>query len=186
MGHSLKGRAPVPIYYPDILENPPTTWTFTYGDKDVMLYALGVGLGQDPMNETELAFVYEKGLKVVPTAATVLAGRGASEPLPTKPGHRPSQPNYLMLVHGEQKVELHRPLPEFGTFTAEMRVVGAFDKGAGKGAVVVNETVWMRDGRLSRRTPNVGSCTTGLAPTPSAPIAITAAADQITYSDHKK
>ncbi len=38
--------------------------------------------------------------------------------------------------------------------------------------VIVNDTVWMRDGRLSSRTPNVGSWTTGLAPAPSAPIAI--------------
>jgi acyl dehydratase len=132
----------MPIYYPDILEQGTKPRTFSYGDKDVMLYALGVGLGQDPMDETELAFVYEKGLKVVPTAATVLAGRGASEPLPTKPGHRPSQPNYLMLVHGEQKVELHRPLPVSGTFTAESRTIAAYDKGKDKGAVLVSETVW--------------------------------------------
>jgi len=132
----------MPIYYPDILEQGTRPRTFKYGDKDVMLYALGVGLGQDPMDETELAFVYEKGLKVVPTAATVLAGRGVSEPLPTKEGHRPSQPNYLMLVHGEQKVELHRPLPTEGTFTTESRTIGAFDKGKDKGAVLVSETIW--------------------------------------------
>jgi acyl dehydratase len=132
----------VAIFYPDILEQGTKPRTFTYGDKDVMLYALGVGLGQDPMDEAELAFVYEKGLKVVPTAATVLAGRGQAEPLPTKPGHRPSQPNYLMLVHGEQKVELHKPLPTSGTFTTESRTIGAFDKGQDKGAVLVSQTTW--------------------------------------------
>ena len=127
----------MPIFYPDVLDQGTKPRTFTYSDKDVMLYALGVGLGRDPMNETELAFVYEKGLKVVPTAATVLAsGAGRGEPLPTKPGHRPSQPNYLMLVHGEQKVELHRPLPSSGTFTTESRTIGAFDKGEGKGAAL--------------------------------------------------
>ena len=36
--------------------------------------------------------------------------------------------------------------------------------------VIVSDTVWMRDGRLSSRTPNVGSCTTGRAPAPSAPM----------------
>jgi len=137
----------MPIYYPDILENPPTTWTFTYGDKDVMLYALGVGLGADPMDARELPYVYERELKVVPTAATVLssAGVGRAERKPTAPpreGWRQSEINYLMVVHGEQKVELHKPLPSFGTFTAEMRVVGAFDKGPGKGAVIINQTVW--------------------------------------------
>ena len=136
------------IFYPDILDQKTAPRTFSYGDKDVMLYALGVGLGQDPMNETELAFVYEKDLKVVPTAATVLSSgaRGTAGPAPDMPaGHRPSQINFLMVVHGEQKVELHKPLPAQGTFTASSRTVGAYDKGAGKGAVILNETVWTDD-----------------------------------------
>ena len=134
----------MPIYYPDILNQKTAPRTFTYGDKDVMLYALGVGMGRDPMNETELPFVYEKSLKVIPTAATVLASNAkASGPAPEMPAdHRQSQINFLMVVHGEQKVELHKPLPTYGTFTAEGRTVGAFDKGEGKGAVIVNETIW--------------------------------------------
>ncbi len=133
------------IFYPDILDQTSAPRTFTYSDKDVMLYALGIGLGADPMNETELPFVYEKGLKVVPTAATVLAsgaGRnvGAAPDMPA--GHRPSQINFLMVVHGEQKVELHKPLSPGGTYTAAGRTVGAFDKGKDKGAVIVNETIW--------------------------------------------
>src|SRR5271169_2323392 len=140
----------MPIFYPDILQQRTAARTFSYGDKDVMLYALGIGLGADPMNEKELPFVYERGLKVVPTAATVLAAGGgggraarAAADAPAMPaGHRPSQINFLMVVHGEQKVELHKPLPTTGTFTAEGRTVGAWDKGEGKGAVVMNETVW--------------------------------------------
>jgi acyl dehydratase len=137
----------MPIYYPDILDQRTAARTFTYGDKDVMLYALGIGLGADPMGEKELPFVYESGLKVVPTAATVLtaannrAAEGRAAPqLPS--GHRQSQMNFVMMVHGEQKVELHKPLPTSGTFTAEGRTIGAWDKGEGKGAVVMNETVW--------------------------------------------
>jgi len=135
------------IFYPDILDQKTAPRTFTYGDKDVMLYALGVGMGRDPLDERELPFVYEKNLKVIPTAATVLASaagrpaRGADQ-VEQKPGHRPSQINYLMVVHGEQKVELHRPLPTSGTFTAQGRTIGAFDKGKDKGAVIINETVW--------------------------------------------
>jgi acyl dehydratase len=134
------------IFYPDILDQKTAPRTFTYGDKDVMLYALGIGLGADPMDEKELAFVYEKDLKVVPTAATVLAsGAGRSVgPAPDMPaGHRQSQINFLMVVHGEQKVELHKPLSPTGTYTATGRTTGAFDKGKDKGAVIYNETVWV-------------------------------------------
>ena len=133
------------IFYPDILDQKTAPRTFSYDDKDVMLYALGVGMARDQMNETELAFVYEKNLKVIPTAATVLASgmRGAAGPAPEMPaGHRPSQINFLMVVHGEQKVELHKPLSASGTYTAQGRTVGAYDKGPGKGAVIINETVW--------------------------------------------
>ncbi len=136
------------IYYPDILAQGTRPRAFSYGDKDVMLYALGIGLGADPLDAEELGFVTEKALKVVPTAATVLAsagGRARGEALPVPEGHRLSQPNFLMLVHGEQKVELHRPLPASGSFHAATRTIGAFDKGADKGAVLLNETVWTDD-----------------------------------------
>jgi acyl dehydratase len=135
----------MPIYYPDILEQKTEPRTFSYDEKDVMLYALGIGLGRDPMDERELAFVYEKGLKVAPTAATVLASRGgrARQAAAGQPqGLRVSELNRVMVVHGEQKVELHKPLPAAAAFTATSRTVGAFDKGKDKGAVVVNETVW--------------------------------------------
>ena len=69
-----------------------------------MLYALGVGLGHDPMNEDELAFVYEKNLKVLPTMATVLGHSGSLARNPD------SGINWVMVVNGEQGFTLHRPL----------------------------------------------------------------------------
>jgi acyl dehydratase len=113
-----------------------------------MLYALGIGLGADPLNERELPFVYEKGLKVVPTAATMLSmGRPpGSRPSPEVPaGLRLSTLDVAKVLHGEQTVELHRPLPPSGGFTTSSRTLAAYDKGAGKGAVVVNETTWTDD-----------------------------------------
>jgi acyl dehydratase len=105
---------------------------FSYGDRETMLYALGVGMGRDPLAAKELPYVYEKDLKTVPTMATVIAwGAG---PL------RESGINYLMVVHGEQKLTLHRPLPAAADIIADSRVVGAWDKGADKGAVIVTET----------------------------------------------
>ena len=62
----------MPIVYEKLLALKIPEVEHTYGPKDCMLYALGVGLGHDPMNEDELAFVYEKNLKVLPTMAAVL------------------------------------------------------------------------------------------------------------------
>ncbi|MBV9993592.1 MAG: MaoC family dehydratase N-terminal domain-containing protein [Caulobacteraceae bacterium] len=140
----------MPIYYPDILEQKTEPRTFSYGDKDVMLYALGIGMGADPLDEKELPFVYEVGLKVVPTAVTVLASAGGGSRAAVAegarranpPNFRISDPNFLLVLHGEQKVEIHKPLPISGTFTVTGRTLGAWDKGKDKGAVIVNEMVW--------------------------------------------
>jgi acyl dehydratase len=141
---AVETETPMPIHYPDILRQRSAPRRFSYDDKDVMLYALGIGLSADPLEARELAFTYERDLKVIPTAATVLAARGETIGPPPEPpaGFRPSQINFLMVVHGEQKVELHRPLPVSGTFIAETRTIGAFDKGRDKGAVLINQTVW--------------------------------------------
>ena len=134
------------IFYPDYLDEVSDPTPFSFADKDVMLYALGIGMGRDPLDPNELPFVYERGLKTVPTAVTVLASANGRLPRPKgpadKPDHRPSEINFAMVVHGEQKVELHKPLPASGTFTTQSRTVGAYDKGEGKGAVIINETVW--------------------------------------------
>ncbi|MET4222184.1 acyl dehydratase [Bradyrhizobium sp. LB14.3] len=135
----------MPIYYPDILAQKTQPRTFTYNRKDLLLYSLGIGMGRDPMDERELRFVYEKDIRVLPTAATVLSSGSVQHSSPSpdqKPGLRISQLNLMMLVHGEQKIELHKALPSFGTFTAASRTIGVYDKGEEKGAVVVEETVW--------------------------------------------
>lgn len=106
---------------------------FSYGDRETMLYALGIGFGRDPMNAKELPFVYEKNLQTIPTMSSVIAwGAG---PLAE------SGINYLMVVHGEQKLKMHKPLPIAAKIVADSRVVGAFDKGADKGAIIITETV---------------------------------------------
>jgi acyl dehydratase len=133
----------VPIYYPDVLEEHSEPKDFTYTAQEVMLYALGIGMGENPMDAAELPFVYEKNLKVVPSAATVLHTRIGRPPMVGRsPNHRSSNVNYTLVVHGEQIIELHRPLPTSGSFTTVTRTIGAFDKGAGKGALIVNETTW--------------------------------------------
>jgi len=105
----------------------------SYTDRETMLYALGIGFGRDPMNEDELPFVYENGLRTVPTMATVIAW-GSS--IMGRSGI-----NYLMVVHGEQRLTLHRPLPVAAEIVSDERVAGAFDKGKDKGAAVIIEKV---------------------------------------------
>jgi acyl dehydratase len=104
-----------------------------YDAKDCMLYALGVGLGHDPMNEDELAFVYEKNLKVLPTIATVLAHSGSLARNPD------SGINWVMVVNGEQGFTLERPLAGEGVLIGQTRIVEVIDKGAGKGALLLTE-----------------------------------------------
>jgi acyl dehydratase len=106
---------------------------FSYTDRETMLYALGVGFGRDPMNEAELPFVYENGLKTVPTLATVIAWGQSTI--------GQSGINYLMVVHGEQRLTVHKPLPSTATIIADERVSGAVDKGPGKGALIFTEKV---------------------------------------------
>jgi hypothetical protein len=70
----------MPIDYDDMMQSGATGLRAAYDEKDVMLYALGVGMGRDPLDEHELPFVYENnGLKVVPTFASVI-NRGEAPP----------------------------------------------------------------------------------------------------------
>lgn len=103
----------------------------SYTQKDAMLYALGIGLGQDPTDPHELAFVYEKNLKVLPTFAVVLG----FEPYLLR--DHDTGVTYEMTVHGEEHLTLHRPLAASGTIVAKHFIDDVIDKGAGKGALLL-------------------------------------------------
>ncbi len=124
----------MPINYDELMQAKSTGIESTYTDRETMLYALGVGFMRDPMNADELPFAYENGLKTVPTMATVI-GWGQSSTMAR------SGINYLMVVHGEQRITMHKPLPTAATVVADERVLGVFDKGKDKGAVLVTERV---------------------------------------------
>jgi acyl dehydratase len=104
----------------------------TYAMRDTMLYGVGIGMGTDPMDRRELAFVFEKNLRVVPTMATVIGG--SVDWLPLTGIDRAKE------VHGEQRITLHRPLPPAATVVSRVRVQDVFDKGPGKGAIILSET----------------------------------------------
>src|SRR5258705_3248670 len=125
----------MPIDYDKLLALKIPDVVQSYGPKDCMLYALGFGLGLDPLDEDQLAFVYEKTLKALPTMAVVLGYPGfwAKE---LDPGI-----DWLNLVAGEYALELHQPLAPAGTLVGRTRVVEIVDKGVGKGAIVYSERV---------------------------------------------
>jgi acyl dehydratase len=104
-----------------------------YSAKDTILYALGVGVGGNPLDLQELPFVYEKSLRIIPSQASVIA----------YPGPWLTEPvlgiNYLKVLHGEQSVIFERPLKPSGSVRGEYEVVGVDDKGPEKGAVVFFE-----------------------------------------------
>jgi acyl dehydratase len=105
----------------------------SYTDKDAMLYALGVGLGHDPLDGKQLDFVYEKNLKALPTFAAVLGYPGFwVRELDTGI-------DWVKIVNGEQGVVLHQPVKPSGTVIGRSRIVEVIDKGAGKGALIYTE-----------------------------------------------
>ena len=122
----------MPINYDELMQAKSTGIASKYSDRETMLYALGIGFMRDPMNADELPFCYENGLKTVPTMATVIGwGQGGTMAR--------SGINYLMVVHGEQRLTMHKPLPIAAEVVSDERVLGVFDKGKDKGAVIVTE-----------------------------------------------
>lgn len=105
----------------------------SYTEKDSMLYALGVGMGIDPMDEDCLKFVYEDGLKTLPSQSVVLAYPGfwAKEP--------DTEIDWVKVLHAGQEIIVHNPLPPSGTVVAETRITEVNDKGERAGALIVSE-----------------------------------------------
>jgi acyl dehydratase len=113
-------------------------WSFedivqTYTQRDSMLYALGLGLGFNQTDTRELRFVYEAGLQTFPTMPVVLGHPG---PWMTNPR---AAINMVKVLHAEQHLDIHIPLPPEGTVIAKNRVREVVDKGAEKGALIITE-----------------------------------------------
>jgi acyl dehydratase len=98
--------------------------------RDTILYALSVGLGHDPMDDWQRRFVVESDLVALPTMAVVLGYPGFWL------GNPETTVDATKLLHGEQSITLHRPLPVEGEVVGRTRITGLVDRGAGKGALL--------------------------------------------------
>jgi acyl dehydratase len=102
--------------------------------RDAVFYALSVGFGQDPLDSRQLDFVDDHHrLRAVPTQSVVLA----------HPGFWMADPktgvDAVRVVHGEQQIAMHRPLPVEGEVIGRTRITGLVDKGPGRGALMYSQ-----------------------------------------------
>ncbi len=102
---------------------------------DVILYHLGVGAGVPATDPKELEYTYEKNLKVLPSFVVVARSGRAGAGFASIPG---VSFNPALLLHGEQEIEIHQPLPTEARTRAKARVADIFDKG--KAALLIMET----------------------------------------------
>ncbi|MDA0279065.1 MAG: MaoC/PaaZ C-terminal domain-containing protein [Proteobacteria bacterium] len=107
----------------------------TYTAKDCMLYALGVGMGIEPLNEETLRFVYEENLKVLPSQSAMMAHPGfwAKE--------EDTGLDWVKVLHAGQEIIMHKPFPHEGTVEAKTRITSVTDKGERIGALIVSDRV---------------------------------------------
>lgn len=123
------------INYEHLLNYPIPEIRQTIRWQDTALYNFSIGLGQDPMDRKQLDFLYEPRLKAMPSMAVVLG----------YPGFWLRNPDtgvdWTQVLHGEQSVILHKPLPAEGEIVGKSRISAIVDRGAGKGALLYNERV---------------------------------------------
>lgn len=108
----------------------------TLNPRDVALYALSIGMGRDPLDEEELAFIdVNRPMKIVPSMAFVLA----------HPGFWFANPATSLdasgVLHADQSLELLAPIAVDATVASRTKIVDLIDKGPGKAALMRTETM---------------------------------------------
>jgi acyl dehydratase len=121
---------------PDVaLAAAPHTSEFAWTSSDVLLYHLALGAGGSPTSARELRYATEKDLQVLPTFGIIAPTVHATEPPKVEsPG---ISIDLQTIVHGSQRIDLHRPLSTDGAATLSTKVTGVYDKGSA--AVIVSE-----------------------------------------------
>jgi acyl dehydratase len=123
----------MPINYATLKSWPFADVEQSYTARDTMLYALGLGCGSDPTDADDLRFVFEENLLALPTMAVVLGGPGFWI------RNEKTGADWKKILHGEQGLTLHRPLPPAATVIGRTRVKDIIDKGRERGALMFTE-----------------------------------------------
>jgi len=113
---------------------PPTI--SSWDPDDVILYHLGLGAGVPPTAEGELEYCYEGKLKVLPAFAVVPVFGAIASVIVTEG----ISINPMMVLHGEQEITLHKPLPASAKVSSTATITDVFDKGKGAAIVVTVDT----------------------------------------------
>jgi acyl dehydratase len=131
------------LNYERIMAYRPADIAVNYGERDCIIYALGIGLGMNPLDRGELKFVYERfGLQAFPTMAVVLGWPGRM----TDPAFGVDE---KLVVAGDLKVVLHRPLAPQAQLVSRPRIREVIDKGPGNAAIILNtRDLTAKDGTL--------------------------------------
>jgi acyl dehydratase len=137
------------LNYERVMSWRPADIAVSYGERDCILYALGIGVGMDPLDRGALKFVYERaGLEAFPTMAVVLGWPGRM----TDPAFGIDE---RLVVAGDLKVVLHQPLPPKAKLVSRPRIREVIDKGPGNAAIILNtRDLVTTDGRLIASVDN--------------------------------
>jgi len=124
----------MPLNYDALLNWKLPAVVQDYTVRDSILYAIGVGASIGGIDNPELPLLYEaEGPKTLPTMATVIGQRAMWMDDPAL------GMDIRMMVHGEQALTVHEPLPAEASIVSDEKVAAIYDKGAGKGALIQTE-----------------------------------------------
>ena len=118
--------------------------TFAWDEDRVILYQLGLGAGSPPTDPRELSYTYESNLEVLPSFGTI----PASPSLAAVTSARGVDINWALLLHGEQDLEIERPIPLSGKVVSRPRIAHVYDKGRAALIVVEVASTDRRTGKL--------------------------------------
>lgn len=104
----------------------------SYSSRDTILYALGIGVGAEPLSDDHVRFTFEEHptFAALPTMPVVMAGPGFWVRDPA------TGVTWQQVLHGEQRLTIHAPMPAEGTVIGKTYIQDIVDKGEGKGALI--------------------------------------------------